>query len=209
MRKKLTLRIRSECIIYGNRNTFSHLLVQLLSCVRLFAIPWTVACKAPLSLGFSRQQYWSGLLFPSPGDLLNPGIEPASLALQADSLLTELLFSIEVQLIYNIAFISAAQHQNKQPSQKMGRKPKQTFLERRHTDGQEAQEEMFNTTEYQRNANKNYSEVYHLIPASMAIIKKNLQRVNAGEGVEKREPSYTVGGNGNWETIWENGMEIP
>ena len=43
--------------------------------VRLFATPWTVACQAPLSVGFSRQKYWSGLPFPSPGDLLNPGIE--------------------------------------------------------------------------------------------------------------------------------------
>ena len=40
-------------------------------------IPWTVACQAPLSMGFSRQEYWSALLFPSPGDLLNPGIKPS------------------------------------------------------------------------------------------------------------------------------------
>ena len=52
--------------------------VQLLSCVRLFASLWTAARQAPLSMGFSRQEYWSGLLFPSPGDLANPGIEPAS-----------------------------------------------------------------------------------------------------------------------------------
>ena len=52
--------------------------------------PWTVARQAPLSMGFSRQEYWSGLPFPSPGDLPNPRIEPRSLALQADSLLTEL-----------------------------------------------------------------------------------------------------------------------
>ena len=51
---------------------------------------WTVACQAPLSMGFSRQEYWSGLPFPSPGDLPDPGIEPRSLALQADSLPTEL-----------------------------------------------------------------------------------------------------------------------
>ena len=51
--------------------------------------PWTVARQAPLYMGFSRQEYWSGLPFPSPGDLSNPGIEPIS-ALQADSLLTEL-----------------------------------------------------------------------------------------------------------------------
>ena len=59
------------------------------SCPTL-ATPWTVACQAPLSMGFSRQQYWSGLLFPFPGDLPNPGIEPQSSALQADSLPTEL-----------------------------------------------------------------------------------------------------------------------
>ena len=52
-----------------------------------FAIPWTVAHQAPLSMEFSRQEYWSGLLFPSPGDLPDPGIEPGSSALQADSLL--------------------------------------------------------------------------------------------------------------------------
>ena len=59
------------------------------SCLTL-ARPWTVACQAPLSMGFSRQEYWSGLPFSSPGNLSNPGIEPGSPALQADSLLTEL-----------------------------------------------------------------------------------------------------------------------
>ena len=44
--------------------------------VQLFATPWTVACQAPLSMGFSRQEYWSGLPFPSPGDLPNPGSNP-------------------------------------------------------------------------------------------------------------------------------------
>ena len=52
--------------------------------------PWTVACQAPLSMEFSRQEYWSGLPFPSPRDLPNPAIEPRSPALQADSLPTEL-----------------------------------------------------------------------------------------------------------------------
>ena len=52
--------------------------------------PWTIACQAPLSMGFSRQEYWSGSPFPSPGDLANPGIEPRSSALQADSLPAEL-----------------------------------------------------------------------------------------------------------------------
>ena len=50
------------------------------------AIPWTIACQAPLSMEFSRQEYWSGLPFPTPGDLPDPGIKPRSLALQADSL---------------------------------------------------------------------------------------------------------------------------
>ena len=52
--------------------------VQLLSRVQLFAAPWTVACQAPLSMEFSRQEYWSGLPFPIPGDLLDPGIESMS-----------------------------------------------------------------------------------------------------------------------------------
>ena len=56
------------------------------SCVRLYATLRTVACQAPLSMRFSRQEYWSGWPFPSPGHLPDPGIEPASPALQADSL---------------------------------------------------------------------------------------------------------------------------
>ena len=63
--------------------------VKSLSRVRLFATPWTVAYQAPASMGFSRQEYWSELLFPSPGDLPNPGIKPGSLTLQADALLSE------------------------------------------------------------------------------------------------------------------------
>ena len=59
------------------------------SCPTL-ASPWTAARQAPLSMGFSMQEYWSGLPFPSPGDLPNTGTEPGSLALQADSSLTEL-----------------------------------------------------------------------------------------------------------------------
>ena len=55
------------------------------SCLSLVT-SWTVACQDPLSMGFSRQQYWSGWPFPSPGDLPNPGNEPRSPALQADSL---------------------------------------------------------------------------------------------------------------------------
>ena len=54
------------------------------SCLTL-ATPWAIACQAPLSMGFSRQEYWSGLPFPSPGDLPGPGTELQSPALQADS----------------------------------------------------------------------------------------------------------------------------
>ena len=53
---------------------------QSLSCVQLFEAPWTVAHQAPLSMGFSRQEYWSGLPFPTPGDLPNLGMEPEFLA---------------------------------------------------------------------------------------------------------------------------------
>ena len=60
-----------------------------LSLVQLFATPWPVAHQAPLSMEFSRHKYWSGQPFLSPGDLLNPGIEPQSPALQADSLPSE------------------------------------------------------------------------------------------------------------------------
>ena len=63
--------------------------VKSLSRVQLFVTPWTVAYQAPLSMGFSRQECWSGLPFPSPGDLPNPGIELSSPALQADALPSE------------------------------------------------------------------------------------------------------------------------
>ena len=62
---------------------------ESLSHVRLFATPWTVAHQAPLSMGFTRQEYWSGLPFPSPGDLPNQGTEPRSPTLQADALASE------------------------------------------------------------------------------------------------------------------------
>jgi len=70
-----------------------HMTSQALSCSVLshpvFATPWTAARKAPLSLGFSRQEYCSGLLRPPPGDLPDPGIKPTSLALQVDCLPSE------------------------------------------------------------------------------------------------------------------------
>ena len=63
--------------------------MKLLSHVQLFVIPWTVAYQAPPSMEFSRQEYWSGLPIPSPGDIPDPGIEPRSPALQADTLPSE------------------------------------------------------------------------------------------------------------------------
>ena len=63
--------------------------MKSLSRVQLFATLWTVAHQAPQSTVFSRQEYWSGLPFPSPGDLPDPGIEPMSPALRADALTSE------------------------------------------------------------------------------------------------------------------------
>ena len=70
---------------------FLHIYVhtQSLHRVQLFVTPWTTAHQAPLSMGFPRQEYWSGLPFPSPGDLPNPGIEPSSPALAGGFLTTE------------------------------------------------------------------------------------------------------------------------
>ena len=69
------------------------------SCAQLFANPWTIAYQAPLSMEFSRQDYWSGLPSPSPGDLSDPGMEPASPALPADSFTTEPLLKPTILLI--------------------------------------------------------------------------------------------------------------
>ena len=87
----------SQCLDQWGRSCCWHLLsgkvkVKSLSHVRLFATPWAVAYQAPQSMEFSRQQYWSGLPFPSPGDLPNPGIEPGSPTLQTDTLPSEPFF---------------------------------------------------------------------------------------------------------------------
>ena len=63
--------------------------VKLLSRVGLFATRWTVAYQASPSMGSSRQKYWSGLPFPSPGDLPDPGVKPGSPTLEADALTSE------------------------------------------------------------------------------------------------------------------------
>ena len=74
--------IYTHAYIYAHTHTHIYVCVCVLShfsCVRLFATLWTVAHQAPLSIGFSRQEYWSGLPCSPPEDLSNPGIEPASL----------------------------------------------------------------------------------------------------------------------------------
>ena len=76
--------------------------MKSLSRVLLFATPWTVAYQAPLSMEFSRQEYWSGLPFPTPGDLPDPGIEPRSPALQEDVLPSELPGKPYVMLLHTI-----------------------------------------------------------------------------------------------------------
>ena len=98
---------------------FVVIVVQSLSRIRLFATAWTIARQAPLSMEFSRQEYWRGLPFLSPGDLPKPGIEPGSPALQADSLPSESpgkppfmcicthtrVFQLRVLLIFIVVFI--------------------------------------------------------------------------------------------------------
>ena len=73
--------ICTDVIIFFEEKVLNH--------VRLFATPWAVACQAPQSMGFSKQGYWGGLPFASPGDLPIPDIEPGSPALQEDSLPSE------------------------------------------------------------------------------------------------------------------------
>ena len=76
-------------IFFGEISIKSFSEVKSLSRVQLFATPCTIAHPAPLSMGFSRQGYWSELPFPSPGDLPNPGIKLRSPTLQADALISE------------------------------------------------------------------------------------------------------------------------
>ena len=83
----------------------------------------------------------------------------------------------------------------KPPNQKMGRKPKQTFFQRRHRNSQKAHEKMVNNANQQKNVNQNCKEIPP--PTSKNGHHLSLQ-TNAGEAVEEREPSYTVGGNANW-----------
>ena len=81
---------RGSYTIFQTYQTNKRKKVKLLSHIQLFATPWTVAYQASPSMGFSRQEYWSRLPFPSPGDLPDPGMEPGSPPLQADALPSEL-----------------------------------------------------------------------------------------------------------------------
>ena len=82
--------------VYEYHNFFFHstlyghcCFLVIKSCPTLFVTPWTSACQAPLSMGLPRQEYWSTLPFPSPENLLSPGIEPASLTLVGRFCITE------------------------------------------------------------------------------------------------------------------------
>ena len=104
---------------------------QLLSCVRLFATPQTVAHQAPRSMGFSRQEYWSGLPCPPPGDLPNPGIEPMSLmspALAGGYFTTSTTWEVPSQLttrkinqiqFYLIQYLTVKLSDNLQPNKEL------------------------------------------------------------------------------------------
>jgi len=98
------------CVYWVGQNVRSGffirwMMVESLSCVWLFATPWSVALQAPLSMGLSRQEYRSGLPFPSLWDLPDPGIEPRSPALQEDSLLTELCRKTKWTFLSNSVYI--------------------------------------------------------------------------------------------------------
>ena len=92
-------RIAGRCFnLWATREalwTWVNVKVKSLRRVRLFATPWTIAHQASPSMGISRQEYWSGLPFPSPGDLPDPGIKPRSPALQADTLTSELPWVVD------------------------------------------------------------------------------------------------------------------
>ena len=81
------LQLLKESVQYSELSLLAE--VKLLSRVRLFVIPLTVAYQVPPSMAFSRQEYWSGLPFTSPGDLPDPGIEPRSPTLRSDTLPSE------------------------------------------------------------------------------------------------------------------------
>ena len=84
--------------------------VKSLSRVCLFATPWTIAYQAPPSMGFSRQEYWNGLPFPSPRDLPDPGIEPRSPSFQADALTSEPPGKPDPCFVYKVNLLHVLRH---------------------------------------------------------------------------------------------------
>ena len=89
VRRESDLEVKKVGVIFQASSPRHSNVCQLLNQVQLFVTPCTVACQAPLSMGFPRPEYWSGQPFLSPGDLSDPGIEPRFSALQADSLKSE------------------------------------------------------------------------------------------------------------------------
>ena len=125
------------------------------------ATPWTIACQSPLNMGFPKQEYWSGLTFPSSGDLSHPRDRICVSCINRHILfhwaISEAWQEIKLQ---NTQTAHTAQYQkNKQPSRKNGQKTQKFFLQKRHTDGQMTQAKMLSITVYYRNANQKYNEV--------------------------------------------------
>ena len=89
MKGQLLISVKSNNALARHKLTVSEVRSELLSHVQLFSIPWTAAYQAPPSVEFFRQEYWSGLPFPSPGDLPDLGFEARSPALQTDALSSE------------------------------------------------------------------------------------------------------------------------
>ena len=100
--------MRGKTYLFNHLNFRVYLLIigpcvyQSLSHVRPFATPWTVACRGRLSTGFARQEYWSGLPDPSPGDLSDPRVNPSSPALQAESI----IWATSSAIVINILLLS-------------------------------------------------------------------------------------------------------
>ena len=110
-----------------------YLSVQSLSRVRLFATPWTVAHQAPLSMGFPRQEYWSGFPFPSPGHLPDTGIELGSSALEADSLPSEPPEK-PVRILEWVAISSSrGSPQPREPYVRLKKKKRHIYSRKKHT----------------------------------------------------------------------------